>query len=135
MFIVLLKKISQQKKYNDLVDVNDNYRKLMAENASAFKTQLPFFDVKPIYLLSAFIFYKIGVNLTYATVLPSIISYFLINVISFFWCKKFNLPFKALIAALLVISVINYSVSNKIQSRYTCMFVSINQFLFVFRNR
>ena len=50
-------------KYNELIDQHDNYRKKMAENAYAFETQLPFFDIKPIYLITAFIFYKIGVSL------------------------------------------------------------------------
>jgi hypothetical protein len=89
-----------EKKYNELINPHDKYRKKMAESASAFETQLPFFDIKPAYLIIAFLFYKIGVSLTYATVLPSLIAYFFINLVSFIWLKKFNLPFKILIPAL-----------------------------------
>src|ERR1700759_3824058 len=90
------------KKYNDLVDPKDKYRKKMAEDANAFETQLPFFDIKPIYLISAFLFYKLGISLTYATVLSSLIAFFFINLLSFVWLRKFNFSPKIFVAALII---------------------------------
>jgi hypothetical protein len=119
-------------KYNDLVDYRSKYRKMMAENAAAFETQLPFFDIKPIYLISAFIFYKIGVSLTYATVLPSLISYFLINLVSFSWCKKFNLSFKGLIIMLFLISIITIPMATRSNpDTLACLFLLIGSYIFL----
>jgi hypothetical protein len=125
------KKLTKDK-YAPLVNEKDKYRKLMAENASAFEMQLPFFDIKPVYLFIAFIFYKIGVSLTYATVLPSLISYFFINVISFLWCKKFNLPFKALITALFFIGVLTIPLATRSNpDTLACLFLLISSYLFL----
>lgn len=122
-------------KYAALVNEKEKYRKIMAENASAFETQLPFFDIKPVYLFLAFIFYKIGVSLTYATVLPSLISYFFINVISFFWCKKLNLPFKTLITALLFIGVLTIPLATRSNpDTLACLFLLISSYLFLETN-
>ena len=83
-----VRKNISQKKYADLINAKDVYRKKMAENAYAFNTQLSYYTVKPIYLLSAYLFYKIGFSLIDSTFLPSLISFFLINIISFFWISK-----------------------------------------------
>jgi hypothetical protein len=104
----------------------------MAEDAAAFETQLPFFDIKPAYLISAFIFYKIGVGLTYATVLPSLIAYFFINLVSFIWLKKISLPFKILIPALLLICIITVPLATRSNpDTLACLFLLTSAYLFL----
>ncbi|HVX25623.1 MAG TPA: hypothetical protein VHB70_04740 [Parafilimonas sp.] len=124
------------KKYKDLVDARDPYRKKMAEDANAFKTQLSFFDIKPVYLIIIFLFYKLGISLTYATVLPSLISFFFINLLSYFWYRKFNLSFKNLIAVLLVACAISIPLATRSNpDTLACLFLLIGSYLFLETNK
>lgn len=88
--------IKEQIPANDqklLTDGGIAMRKHSAENANYFKDELPFYTVKPFYTKLSYWLYKAGVPLTKATVLPSIISYFFIGVLIFFWLKKYLNPF------------------------------------------
>jgi hypothetical protein len=84
--------IKEQAPANDhklLVDGGIEMRKHSAQNATYFKEQLPFYTVKPLYTKFAYWLYKAGVPLTKAPLLPSVISYFFIGVLIFFWLKKY----------------------------------------------
>lgn len=121
-----------QKKYKELVDIKDKYRTKMAADAFAFETQLPYFDIKPVYLISAFVFYKIGFSLAYATVLPSLISFAFINFISFVWLKKFSLSFKALLAALLLICCLAIPLATRSNpDGLSCLFLLTGSYFFL----
>jgi hypothetical protein len=100
------KKNLSSKRYHSLTDTANAYRKKMFEDADAFQTQLPFFNIKPLYLISVYIFYKLGAALTYATIIPSLIAFLCMNVLAYFWCRRFRLSFPALIIALMLVCVI-----------------------------
>jgi hypothetical protein len=85
-----------------LIDGGIEMRKHSAENANYFKEQLPFYTVKPFYTKFAYWLYKAGVPLTKATLLPSVISYFFIGVLIFFWLKKYLHQFLLLPVCLLI---------------------------------
>ncbi|WP_026135877.1 hypothetical protein [Nafulsella turpanensis] len=64
------------------------YRKHLWQNPESFNEQLAFYVIKPLYLLSVFSFYKSGFNLLFATVLPSLVSYFLIALLVLYWLNR-----------------------------------------------
>lgn len=65
------------------------YRKKFEVEASQFEKILPNYIVKPLYLWTCLLFYKSGVSLTMATVLPSIISYIFLGLFLFHWLGKY----------------------------------------------
>lgn len=67
------------------------YRKKFETNPAEFKKILPNYIVKPLYLWSCWLFYKSGIPLPTATVLPSIISYLILGLFLFHWFTK-HLP-------------------------------------------
>ena len=67
------------------------FRKKFESNPAEFNKILPNYIVKPLYLWSCWLFYKSGVPLPTATVLPSIISYLIIGLFLFYWFAK-HLP-------------------------------------------
>lgn len=64
------------------------YRETLYSNEKSFNEQLSFYVIKPIYLLFAFLFYKAGISLSFSTVLPSLIAYFLIGLFVLKWVSK-----------------------------------------------
>jgi hypothetical protein len=75
--------------YKLLVDGGVEMRKHSAEYADHFKQQLPYYTIKPLYTRLGYFFYKTGVPLTKATLMPSVVSYFFIGVFIFYWLKKY----------------------------------------------
>lgn len=67
------------------------FRKKFETNPAEFKKILPNYIVKPLYLWSCWLFYKSGIPLPTATVLPSIISYLILGLFLFHWFTK-HLP-------------------------------------------
>ena len=65
------------------------YRKKFETNPADFNRILPNYIVKPLYLWSCWLFYKCGVPLPTATVLPSIISYLILGLFLFYWFTKY----------------------------------------------
>lgn len=65
------------------------YRKQMALDAGEFNLQMPFYVVKPLYTYTGFVFHKMGVPLLRATVIPSIIGYFFIGLLLFYWMQGY----------------------------------------------
>jgi hypothetical protein len=66
-----------------------SYRKKFEIEASQFEKILPNYVVKPLYLWTCWLFYKTGVSLPMATVLPSIISYVFLGLLLFHWLSKY----------------------------------------------
>lgn len=89
--------------YRQLTDPNNTYRTAAEEDADAFYNQLPFYVVKPLYTWSAYLFYKAGASLTRSTVLPSVISYFMMGLLLFYWLQKYWPPSFAFSAAMVTI--------------------------------
>lgn len=75
--------------YGRMIDPANTYRSAVAQDVARFRSQLPFYIVKPLYTRLAYWFYKMGANLTTATVWPSVISYCLAGLLFFHWCKKY----------------------------------------------
>lgn len=82
--------------------IHSPYREKMAKDTAAFYAQLPFYTVKPLYIGVIYLFYKAGLSLTMATVLPSILAYFFIGLLLFYWLGRYFKPLLALISSLLI---------------------------------
>src|ERR1700712_1641175 len=54
--------------YNRMVDPLNAYRSSVAQNPEVFRSQFPFYIVKPLYTRLAWCFYKAGIALPIATV-------------------------------------------------------------------
>ena len=81
----------------------NEYRKQMEINTVAFMEQIPFYNIKFVYVYLIYFFYIIGFSLSFSTVLPSIISIFLIGLLLLF---TLNYVFRIEYAALLSIFII-----------------------------
>ena len=75
--------------YNRMIDPSNKYRNRVAQSPEAFHMQLPFYVVKPLYTGLSYLFYKAGAPLLIATIWPSVISYFLIGLLLFYWLQKY----------------------------------------------
>ena len=69
--------------------IGGDYRKGLAENPHDFFGSLPFYAVKPLYIEMASLLHKLGFTLPMATVIPSILFYFLIGLLVFHWLSKY----------------------------------------------
>lgn len=78
------------------------YREKMAQEPTAFNAQLPFYAVKPLYLSMIYLFYKAGIDLPIATTIPSILAYFFMGLLLFYWMKEYLKPLFALISSMLI---------------------------------
>ncbi|MDR3680759.1 MAG: hypothetical protein P4L41_12410 [Flavipsychrobacter sp.] len=91
------------KVYSQLTDTSHAYKRKMLNSKVDYEAVLPFYIVKPLYVLSIWFFYKTGVNLPAATILPSVIAYFFIGVLLFYWILKYRNPFTALAASVIIL--------------------------------
>lgn len=73
--------------FKDLSEGTD-YRRHLWQNADSFDEQLAFYVIKPLYLGLVFSFYKNGADLLFSTVLPSLISFFLLGLLLLHWFNK-----------------------------------------------
>lgn len=60
-----------------------DYRKKMELSEDAFTEQIPFYSIKISYVYLIYLFYNSGFSLTFATVIPSLLSVFLIGILLF----------------------------------------------------
>lgn len=93
------------KEYNSLIDSSNIYRYALSHDPETFKAQLPFYVVKPFYTGLVYFFYKSGIPLIQATLMPSIISYLLIGILLLHWFGFYlRSPISFIIALLVMIS-------------------------------
>jgi len=91
--------------YQRMVDPSNAYRNGVAQNAEVFRSQLPFYVVKPLYTRLAYYFYKMGAGLPIATVWPSVMAYCLIGLLVFHWFGKYwSIGYTCAGSALLMLS-------------------------------
>jgi hypothetical protein len=90
------------KDYEALVNPTNNYRKRNLEDSEYFHEQLSLYSIKPLYILLVYLFFKAGISLTAATVLPSVLAYAGIGWLLFFWMMKFISTFRAFIFSVLL---------------------------------
>ena len=88
--------------YNRMVDPLNAYRNRVAQNPDVFYSQFPFYMVKPLYTRLAWCFYKAGIVLPMATVLPSVVAYVLIGILLFTWLKIYRNAWWACIGSMLI---------------------------------
>jgi hypothetical protein len=74
--------------YYQLSESNPKRKKRFDDPAS-FNALLPFYIVKPLYNVCCFALYKCGVPILKATVLPSILAYFICGILLYNWLSKF----------------------------------------------
>lgn len=99
----LAKKELTSESYEQLT-TGGKYREEIANNSKGFIEQLPFYYIKPLYILFILIFFKLGVPLFLSTALPSLISFFIISVITFFLLsRKYNFIISSGITLLLML--------------------------------
>lgn len=77
------------KDYLLLIDPGNSYRDRNYADANYFANQLPLYRIKPLYIFIIYLFYKTGISLTVATILPSLLGYICIGLILFFWISRF----------------------------------------------
>jgi len=92
-----------QRVYQQLLDSNGP-RARFATDPNFFEKVLPIYVVKPLYNWLSFVFYKSGVALPIATLLPSLIAFFLIALLVFHWLKKFLSTVVAFVSVLLIMT-------------------------------
>jgi 4-amino-4-deoxy-L-arabinose transferase-like glycosyltransferase len=88
--------------YKKNTDSNNVYRWKAAQDKEFFQAQLEFYQVKPLYTGTAFLFYKTGFSLMKATVLPSIVFYFLLGILLLIWLRRYLKIEYAVICGLLL---------------------------------
>lgn len=74
----------------ELLTTNNKYREEMLVCAACFYQQLPFYRIRPLYVVLIYTFYKLGLNIVISPFIISGLSYFLICLICFFWLKKIS---------------------------------------------
>jgi hypothetical protein len=89
-----------------LTDTTHTYRSTVFHSAETFKQQLPFYVVKPFYTRLVQVFYKSGLPLTKATMMPSLIAYFLMAMLLLYWLEKY---FSVLVAAIAAFAIVIWS--------------------------
>ena len=71
--------------YRENVDNNNKYRQIMAEDYKAFTEQMPLYNIKAAYIAFVYLLYKFGIDLLTATYLPSLLAFYLIGWMLFFF--------------------------------------------------
>ena len=109
---------------------------MLMKDASAFKDILKYFELKPGYNLIVSGFYRLGVNPFISTYLPSLISYFLLGCLLFWW---FQLGSPALLSALVTLIVMSSPLLIDL-ARYSspdmlCALASIVGFVFILQGK
>ncbi len=61
---------------------------LLRDDPAAFQSILPYFTIKPGYVLITRMLYRTGLNALSSTVVPSIIGYCLLGALSFWWFQR-----------------------------------------------
>ena len=67
---------------------NNSYRVVLKNDPKAFSEPMPYYSIKLSYVFLSYLFYKLGISLTYSTVIPSLISFFLICLLIFYFIAK-----------------------------------------------
>lgn len=91
-----------EKDFKLLTDSVNQYRNKTFTNSKIFYRELVYYKVKPLYIKAVSFFYGLGFPIVIATVLPSIVSYFLIGLLVFIWLRKYYPPLHTFCISLLI---------------------------------
>jgi len=118
--------------YQKIIDSTNIYRKKMKDSAANFYQQLPFYIIKPLYVLTVFAFYKIGFSLPASTILPSVFSYLFIAMFSLYWLKNYlNFFLAAVISLLVMLSAPMLTVARMSTPDCLSAFLLLSAFYFI----
>jgi len=88
----------------DLLSSGNNYRSTMESDHNAFSENLPFYTIRVVYLAIVSFFFKLGIPLSFATVLPSLISVFLLILLIYrVLNKEFDNIFVASVISIIIL--------------------------------
>jgi hypothetical protein len=76
-----------ESKYSVLVDSANVYRRRTSHEPGTFMSEVGLYVIKPLYLLSIRAFYKLGIPLAQATVVPSLLGYLIITLLVLVWLR------------------------------------------------
>jgi hypothetical protein len=91
--------------YRLLVDTTHAFKGKAYQDPVFFHQSLPFYVVKPLYIGLVYAFYKAGVPLVKATLLPSTLSFFLTGMLFFCWTRKYASPLLAFLISVIGIAM------------------------------
>lgn len=118
--------------FQQLVNPANSYRLNMFHNDTAFYRQLPFYVVKPLYTALVYLGNQAGFSLPASTVVPSVIAYFGIAILLFFWFSKYlDLLYAAAAALLIMLSAPLLTVSGLSTSDALSAFLLLGSFYFI----
>ena len=72
-------------KFTALIDSSNYYRHSTATDTEVFQHELSFYKTRPLYVWMISAFHRAGIPLTKATILPSVLAFFLIGLLIYFW--------------------------------------------------
>lgn len=75
--------------YDLLAGASNSERKNWKENAATFHQKLPFYVIKPLYTIIAYGFYRSGIPIFKATMMPSVIAYIMTGILLLMWLSKY----------------------------------------------
>lgn len=108
----------------DFKAISQRQPHLMADPV-AFQEILKYYQIKPGYVFAVRLFHLIGLNLVAATYLPSIISYFLMGCLLFWWHQRiFPLPFASLATLVVMASSFLIHPARYSSPDLMCAFIS-----------
>ncbi|WCT12058.1 hypothetical protein [Mucilaginibacter jinjuensis] len=88
--------------YDQLAGASNPERKNWKENDAAFHQKLPVYVIKPLYTMMAYGFYKLGIPIFKATVVPSVIAYIMTGILLLIWLNKYLKPVHATITCSMI---------------------------------
>lgn len=84
---------------------SEPYRRDMARDARLYAQQIPFYSIRPLYVLPLYLLHKSGVDFVHSATLVSALSYFAIGLLLFRWLRRYTgAGYGAVLAGLLMIS-------------------------------
>jgi hypothetical protein len=106
--------------YNLLIDTTHRFKKTVTYNPETFCQVLPFVFAKPLYVFTSYLFFKCGIPIVKATILPCTISYLLICLLLYFWQSK-HLPSLLNLAICLAMAISGPLITTAKLSTPDCM--------------
>jgi hypothetical protein len=112
----------------------DEYLKHAGHIMKATTEYFDFYRIKPLYVLTVLLFHKIGFSFTVATVLPSLLFYFLTGVTIWRFSIQYMDPIKTMLVS--IFSIFPYQMLARLSSpdAMSC-FLILNALLFIYTGR
>jgi Gpi18-like mannosyltransferase len=83
-----VKKVASEEEFYELTSPYHDYRSGVYRDHKAYSEQLPFYSIKPLFIVICWLFYKSGFNLFESTVLPGICIYYVLGLFVLLFLNK-----------------------------------------------